>query len=125
VRLETLPKGPFYNGLRVAMSAAPSGIPVGFDYAIFSHQFFICLGISLESKHWSQEPVNKSLKNPYSSMQASAQKVWGTVQQSIQTLVSPELYKLWFSNIRPKGNDHDCLTLEVENDFCEVWLEKN
>src|SRR6188472_243921 len=58
-------------------------------------------------------------------MQASAQKVWGTVQQSIQTLVSPELYKLWFSNIRPKGIDHDCLTLEVENDFCEVWLEKN
>jgi chromosomal replication initiator protein len=58
-------------------------------------------------------------------MQASAQKVWGTVQQSIQSLVSPELYKLWFSNIRPKGFDHDCLTLEVENDFCEVWLEKN
>src|ERR1051325_9793909 len=58
-------------------------------------------------------------------MQATAQKVWGTVQQSIQTLVSPELYKLWFSNIRPKGIDHDCLTLEVENDFCEVWLEKN
>jgi len=58
-------------------------------------------------------------------MQASAQKIWGTVQQSIQTLVSPELYKLWFSNIRPKQIDHDCLTLEVENDFCEVWLEKN
>jgi chromosomal replication initiator protein len=58
-------------------------------------------------------------------MQVTAQKVWGTVQQSIQTLVSPELYKLWFSNIRPKAIDHDCLTLEVENDFCEVWLEKN
>jgi chromosomal replication initiator protein len=58
-------------------------------------------------------------------MQASAQKVWGTVQQSIQSLVSPELYKLWFANIRPKEIDHDCLTLEVENDFCEVWLEKN
>src|ERR1043165_5763305 len=58
-------------------------------------------------------------------MQVSAQKVWGTVQQSIQTMVSPELYKLWFSNIRPKDLEHDCLTLEVENDFCEVWLEKN
>jgi chromosomal replication initiator protein len=58
-------------------------------------------------------------------MQACAQKVWGTVQQSIQSMVSPELYKLWFSSIRPKGIDHDCLTLEVENDFCEVWLEKN
>lgn len=58
-------------------------------------------------------------------MQVTAQKVWGSVQQSIQTLVSPELYKLWFSSIRPKALDHDCLTLEVENDFCEVWLEKN
>ncbi|HWN97303.1 MAG TPA: chromosomal replication initiator protein DnaA [Methylomirabilota bacterium] len=58
-------------------------------------------------------------------MQASAQKVWVSVQQSIQSMVSPELYKLWFKNIRPKNFDHDCLTLEVENDFCEVWLEKN
>ncbi|HTD66481.1 MAG TPA: DnaA/Hda family protein, partial [Candidatus Limnocylindria bacterium] len=58
-------------------------------------------------------------------MQASAQKIWGTVQQSIQSLVSAELYRLWFSNIHPKGIDHECLTLEVENDFCEVWLEKN
>src|SRR5215212_9829397 len=58
-------------------------------------------------------------------MQASAQKVWVSVQQSIQSMVSPELYKLWFHNIRPKDFNHDCLTLEVENDFCEVWLEKN
>jgi len=58
-------------------------------------------------------------------MQASAQKIWGTVQQSIQSMVSTELYRLWFSNIRPRAFDRDCLTLEVENDFCEVWLEKN
>src|SRR3954471_22791084 len=58
-------------------------------------------------------------------MQASAQQIWGTVQQSIQSMVSTELYRLWFSNIRPKTMDRDCLTLEVENDFCEVWLEKN
>ena len=58
-------------------------------------------------------------------MQASAQKVWVSVQHSLQSLVSPELYKLWFQNIRPRGFEHDCLTLEVENDFCEVWLEKN
>jgi chromosomal replication initiator protein len=58
-------------------------------------------------------------------MQSSAQTIWGDVQQSIQSLVSPELYKLWFSSIRPKSLERDCLTLEVENDFCEVWLEKN
>ncbi len=58
-------------------------------------------------------------------MQPAAQQIWGSVQQSIQSLVSPELYKLWFTNIRPKALERDCLTLEVENDFCEVWLEKN
>src|SRR6185369_82202 len=58
-------------------------------------------------------------------MQLSAQKVWGTVQHTLQSLVSPDQYKLWFVNIRPKSFEHDCLTLEVENDFCEVWLEKN
>ncbi len=40
-------------------------------------------------------------------------------------MVSAELYRLWFSNIRPTSLDHECLTLEVDNDFCEVWLEKN
>ena len=40
-------------------------------------------------------------------------------------MVSTELYRLWFSNIRPRAFERDCLTLEVENDFCEVWLEKN
>ncbi len=58
-------------------------------------------------------------------MQASAQQIWGSVQQSIQPLVSVELYRLWFSHIRPKTLDHDLLTLEVKDEFTEVWLEKN
>jgi len=58
-------------------------------------------------------------------MQATAQKFWGSVQQSIQSMVSPEQYKLWFTNIRPKQLERDCLTLEVQDQFCEVWLEKN
>ena len=40
-------------------------------------------------------------------------------------MLSPEIYNLWFAPIQPKGLDGDCLTLEVANDFCEVWLEKN
>ena len=58
-------------------------------------------------------------------MQATAQGFWGSVQQSIQAMVSPEQYRLWFSNIRPKTFERDCLTLEVQDSFCEVWLEKN
>jgi chromosomal replication initiator protein len=40
-------------------------------------------------------------------------------------MLSPEQYKLWFQNIRPKALEQDCLTLEVQDSFCEVWLEKN
>lgn len=58
-------------------------------------------------------------------MQATAQRFWGTVQESIQSLVSPEQFKLWFTNIRPRSFERDCLTLEVQDSFCEVWLEKN
>ena len=58
-------------------------------------------------------------------MQASAQQIWGSVQQSIQPLVSVELYRLWFSHIHPKALDHDLFTLEVKDEFTEVWLEKN
>src|SRR5215204_4881850 len=58
-------------------------------------------------------------------MHASAQKIWGSVQQSIQSLVSTELFNLWFSHIQPRNFDQDVLTLEVKDDFTEVWLEKN
>lgn len=58
-------------------------------------------------------------------MQASAQNIWDSVQTSIRSMVSTELYRLWFSNIHPRALDRDCLTLEVKDDFTEVWLEKN
>ena len=58
-------------------------------------------------------------------MQASAQNIWGTVQEQMRPLVSTEQFRLWFTPIRPKSLDEDLLTLEVDNEFCEVWLEKN
>ena len=58
-------------------------------------------------------------------MQASAQQIWGSVQQSIQPLVSTDQFRLWFSHIQPKALDHDLFTLEVKDEFTEVWLEKN
>jgi chromosomal replication initiator protein len=58
-------------------------------------------------------------------MQASAEKIWGTAQQSIQSMVNADLFRMWFAPIRPKGIEHDTLTLEVADEFCGVWLEKN
>jgi chromosomal replication initiator protein len=58
-------------------------------------------------------------------MQSSADRIWGTVQQMLQSMLSPEIYTLWFGGIRARGLDQAGLTLEVADDFCEVWLEKN
>ncbi len=58
-------------------------------------------------------------------MQFSAETLWETVRQSLQPLVNPDLFRLWFDPIRAKCLEKDCLTLEVANEFCEVWLEKN
>jgi|APGre2960657505_1045072.scaffolds.fasta_scaffold02140_4 chromosomal replication initiator protein len=58
-------------------------------------------------------------------MQASAEKIWGSAQQSLRSLLNADTYNLWFAPIRARNIVGDCLTLEVANDFCEVWLEKN
>jgi chromosomal replication initiator protein len=58
-------------------------------------------------------------------MQSSADRVWGAVQQTLRSMLNQETYNLWFGAIRPKSLDGDCLTLEVADEFCEVWLEKN
>jgi len=58
-------------------------------------------------------------------MQISAETIWGSIQQNLQSMVNPDLFRLWFAPIRPKGIEHDCLTLEVADEFSGVWLEKN
>lgn len=58
-------------------------------------------------------------------MQSSADKIWASIQQVLQSMLNPETYHLWFASIRAKALDEHCLTLEVADDFCEVWLEKN
>jgi len=43
----------------------------------------------------------------------------------LRSMLNPETYNLWFSGIRTRSMDAENLTLEVADDFCEVWLEKN
>src|SRR5437899_3364954 len=68
--------------------------------------------------------VKKSQKTAENGLFAP-EKVWASTQQHLRSMLSPEIYNLWFAPIQPKGLEGDCLTLEVANDFCEVWLEKN
>src|ERR1700691_445135 len=58
-------------------------------------------------------------------MQQSAEKIWGAAQQLLRTMLNTDIYNLWFLPIKATALDESTLTLEVANDFCEVWLKDN
>jgi chromosomal replication initiator protein len=59
-------------------------------------------------------------------MQASADQIWSSAQEHLRTMLSPDIFNLWFAPLKPVGSpESDRLVLEVANDFCEVWLKDN
>jgi chromosomal replication initiator protein len=58
-------------------------------------------------------------------MQATADKIWGSAQQLLRTMLNTDIYNLWFLPIKAVALDGETLVLEVANDFCEVWLKDN
>ena len=58
-------------------------------------------------------------------MDTSARQIWDSTQDLLQALVTPETYKLWFGTIQARSLEGGVLTLEVPNEFCELWIEKN
>ncbi len=51
--------------------------------------------------------------------------IWCEAQKMLQTLLNKDIYELWFGPIRAVSLQNDVITLEVLNDFCEVWLTEN
>lgn len=58
-------------------------------------------------------------------MQVLAEKIWDAAQQQLRTMLSPDIYNLWFAPLRASALDGNAVTLEVANDFCELWLKDN
>jgi chromosomal replication initiator protein len=58
-------------------------------------------------------------------MQPTADRIWGTAQEHLRSMLSADTYNLWFAPLRACGQDNNTLLLEVANDFCEVWLKDN
>src|SRR5258705_10493267 len=58
-------------------------------------------------------------------MQASADKIWTTAQEQLRSMLSSDVYNLWFAPLRASAQDHNSIVLEVADDFCEVWLKEN
>lgn len=59
-------------------------------------------------------------------MQESAEKLWAAAQDFLRAMLSnSEIYNLWFAPLRASALDGDSITLDVANEFSEVWLKDN
>ena len=58
-------------------------------------------------------------------MQLTAEQIWDSAQSNLRALLNPEIYNLWFAPLRSLGIEKEVLTLQVANDFCEIWLKDN
>ncbi len=58
-------------------------------------------------------------------MPVSAEKTWAAAQEMLRTMLNSDIYNLWFAPVRAVALEGEQITLEVANDFCEVWLKDN
>jgi chromosomal replication initiator protein len=58
-------------------------------------------------------------------VQASVEKIWESAQVTLRSMLNPDTYNLWFAPLRAAEAEAGLITLEVANDFCEVWLKDN
>jgi len=58
-------------------------------------------------------------------MQATAEKLWASAQETLRGALNADIYNLWFAPVRATELRDHTITLEVPNDFCEVWLKDN
>ncbi len=55
-------------------------------------------------------------------MQPTAEKLLDVAQEHLRSKLSPDTYKMWFASLRAAEADGSFITLEVANEFCEIWL---
>lgn len=58
-------------------------------------------------------------------MHSAAGKVWSAAQAILREKLSPDIFKLWFAGVKARELQEDRFTLEVPNDFAELWLRSN
>src|SRR5438067_7844823 len=58
-------------------------------------------------------------------MPVSAEKLWAAAQEMLRTMLNSHIYNLRFAPVQANALEGDQITLEVANDFCEVWLKDN
>jgi chromosomal replication initiator protein len=58
-------------------------------------------------------------------MDTAMETIWASAQDLLRSMLNPDIYRLWFASLRVVDLNESMITLEVTNDFCEVWLKEN
>jgi chromosomal replication initiator protein len=58
-------------------------------------------------------------------MQTPAEKTWAATQDLLRPMLHAEVFKLWFEPIEAVGLERNSITLQIADDFCELWLKEN
>src|SRR5881409_2506628 len=86
--------------------------------------FVKCIVTSLSQVRVNKSPeIGPNARNPV--MPVTVENVWPDAREMLRTMLNPDIFNLWFAPIRATALEGDHLTLEVANDFCEVWLKDN
>ena len=56
---------------------------------------------------------------------SQAAELWGATCQHLQQILHPDVYSRWIAVIQPLDLTEDTITLSVDNDFYQSWLEEN
>jgi chromosomal replication initiator protein len=70
--------------------------------------------------------VNNLVESDTDMMTSSSpEKIWSGARDMLRTLLNPDIFNLWFAPLRAATVNGESITLEVANDFCELWLKDN
>ena len=56
---------------------------------------------------------------------SSPEKIWSGAREMLRGMLNPDIFNLWFAPVRAGAGNGETITLEVQNDFSELWLKDN
>lgn len=69
--------------------------------------------------------TQKQIEHGQRPGETEAQKIWASARKHLQTLLAPDIYRLWFAPVRALEQSNNTLVLGVANDFSGLWLQEN
>ena len=70
-------------------------------------------------------PVNNLFENSSSETVMAHEKLWADAQNLLRDLLNPDIFNLWFAPLKAAAITDESITLEVANDFSELWIKDN